>query len=1136
VELSQTGTNQFLATSDATNWVSSNPGVLTVNSNGFISGVGLGTATVSATINGVTATSGNITVTPQILQHRYSFVSDATDSVGGANGTLVPPTTGNPATISNGLVLPGNTNGGSGFSGYVSLPNGMVQGDSSVTVECWVTQNQLNTWSELWDFGSSGAINFALIPASPTPNMRVAFTPNGGENDIVVPTLATNAEQYVVVTYNNSTLLGSLYLNGLLDGTKVLPNTSYSPGSYGGATGTTQNSLGNDVFGDQQFSGTIYEFRVWNGAVSPLYIAVSAVAGSSVLVTNLTPTSLTMNLTNTSLVGAQTEQATITGNFSSASGVNVTGAATNWASSNPTILTVNSSGLITALSGGSATVSAVVGGSTVTSPTINVQSTVPTITQQPAPATGVVGESATFSAGALGGSLNYQWDFNSTPITGATNSSLTLNNLTLSQAGGYSVQVTNSLGKTNSISVALTVQNAILQHRYSFVSDASDSVGSANGTLIAGNNPATINNGLFLPGTGTSGTPSGYVSLPNGIVQGDTMVTVECWVTQNQANTWAEIWSFGINGGSQNFGLIPSSPTPNMRVAFTPNGNERDIMAPAALPSGSEEYIAVTYNNTNLTGSLYTNGVLYASTVLPDSTYSPGNFGSTSDDTIGSDPFGGDAQFYGAVYELRIWNGVVSPLYLEVSAAAGPNVLVTNLTPLDVNVTVTNSTLVGEETEQATVTADFQGVSGVPVTGAVTNWTSGNTNVLTVDNNGVITAVGGGSTTVSATVAGTTGTSSSITVQVTPPIITQEPESSALLVVGGTLHTTVSNIGVGPFTYSWYFNSSPTPIGGANNSTLTIPNVQLANSGNYTCVISNSAGSTNSTPLSLSVITPTTYQADVLALGPLALWPLSETSGPTAYDVAGGYNGTYNGGINLGSPGPTNAEFNSATTNYSATFDGGSAYVDVPEGPFNITGAISISAWVNMPAVFNFEDIIGHGDQSWRISVAPNGTPGADDGAPPPDAASPTSISDGNWHLVIYTYDGTLQGDNGLLYVDGALKAFNQIATVPAGDNLDVWIGGAPDYGNQRMFYGSMADVAVFNRALSPNEILGLYTGQVSLSIKASGSNVIISWPSGVLLQSPSLNGPWTTSNTAVSPYTLPISSGNKFFRVQISQ
>jgi hypothetical protein len=204
-----------------------------VNSSGLITGVGVGTATVSATVAGVnTGNSGLITVTPQVLEHRYSFATNANDSVGAANGTQIAGSS--PATINNGLSMPGTGTSGNP-SGYVALPAGILQGDTSVTVECWVTQNAANTWAEIWSFGvPGGSVNFGLIPASPSPGstMRVAFTPNGGEKDIIVPPMVTGSQQYIAVTYNNSTLLGSLYLNGVLDGTTVLPNTTYSPGSF----------------------------------------------------------------------------------------------------------------------------------------------------------------------------------------------------------------------------------------------------------------------------------------------------------------------------------------------------------------------------------------------------------------------------------------------------------------------------------------------------------------------------------------------------------------------------------------------------------------------------------------------------------------------------------------------------------------------------------------------------------------------------------------------------------------------------------------------------------------------------------------------------------------------------------------
>ena len=116
---------------------------------------------------------------------------------------------------------------------------------------------------------------------------------------------------------------------------------------------------------------------------------------------------------------------------------------------------MNSSGLITAQSGGTATVSATVDGVTATSASITVADTQPTI-QGPANQTVAVGDTVYFSVQALGGGLSYQWSFDATPITGATNNTLTLTNVGFTNAGTYSVLVTNNLGSTNP-SAVLTV-------------------------------------------------------------------------------------------------------------------------------------------------------------------------------------------------------------------------------------------------------------------------------------------------------------------------------------------------------------------------------------------------------------------------------------------------------------------------------------------------------------------------------------------------------------------------------------------------------------------------------------------------------------------------------------------------------
>ncbi len=83
----------------------------------------------------------------------------------------------------------------------------------------------------------------------------------------------------------------------------------------------------------------------------------------------------------------------------------------------------------------------------------------PSITNQPASRTVVVGSNTTFSVSAAGnGPLRYQWLFNATNLlANATNAAYTLTNAQSSSDGGYSVKVADSLGSVTSTVAALTV-------------------------------------------------------------------------------------------------------------------------------------------------------------------------------------------------------------------------------------------------------------------------------------------------------------------------------------------------------------------------------------------------------------------------------------------------------------------------------------------------------------------------------------------------------------------------------------------------------------------------------------------------------------------------------------------------------
>jgi formylglycine-generating enzyme required for sulfatase activity/pimeloyl-ACP methyl ester carboxylesterase len=88
---------------------------------------------------------------------------------------------------------------------------------------------------------------------------------------------------------------------------------------------------------------------------------------------------------------------------------------------------------------------------------ITLQNT-PIIVSQPSSQFSQVGSNVTFNVLVNGQSpLHYQWQFNGTSLTGATNDSLLLPNVQLADAGGYSVVVTNAYGSATSAIAQLTV-------------------------------------------------------------------------------------------------------------------------------------------------------------------------------------------------------------------------------------------------------------------------------------------------------------------------------------------------------------------------------------------------------------------------------------------------------------------------------------------------------------------------------------------------------------------------------------------------------------------------------------------------------------------------------------------------------
>jgi pectate lyase len=74
----------------------------------------------------------------------------------------------------------------------------------------------------------------------------------------------------------------------------------------------------------------------------------------------------------------------------------------------------------------------------------------------------------------------------------------------------------------------------------------------------------------------------------------------------------------------------------------------------------------------------------------------------------------------------------------------------------------------------------------------------------------------------------------------TAPTISAQPQGQTVL-PGSTASFTVVAGGSGPLIYQWYYNTG-TPVANANNSTLTLTNIQPVAAGNYSVVVSNLVG------------------------------------------------------------------------------------------------------------------------------------------------------------------------------------------------------------------------------------------------------------------------------------------------------
>jgi hypothetical protein len=364
---------------------------------------------------------------------------------------------------------------------------------------------------------------------------------------------------------------------------------------------------------------------------------------------------------------------------------------------------------------------------------------------------------------------------------------------------------------------------------------------------------------------------------------------------------------------------------------------------------------------------------------------------------------------------------------------------------------------------------------------------------------------------------------------ITPGPLVEVPDSPMEAYVGQTVTYSATFVGTLPIAYQWMLNTGAgaTPISAASNpsavtSTLVLSNIQLASAGTYTLDVSNTLGTNESSSSTLAVLTdlPAPAAGNFAALelgdGPVAYWRLNETEDPStgdlpAYDASGhNFDGVY-GAYSLDDvPGPQPSsgfpgfEANNTALQTANDVAPAATYVTVP--PLNLnTNTVTVTMWIDPSAV----QIVDNGLFKWQneldtdaAGLAFGGTVNSS-GMPALNYSwNSNSAATYGWNsglfplenqwsfvaLVITPANATIY----LYYIDPITALPDLYSAVNPLTNIDesfdggtTLIGSDPYSPYGRSFTGSIDEVAVFNQALTSDQILAMFSKAASLGAVA---------------------------------------------------
>jgi hypothetical protein len=485
------------------------------------------------------------------------------------------------------------------------------------------------------------------------------------------------------------------------------------------------------------------------------------------------------------------------------------------------------------------------------------QAALPVISTQPVNQTNVVGTTATFSVAATGSMpLAYQWLFDGTAISGATNAVLTLSDVQVVNAGSYVVDISDPDGTTSSSVATLTVYSAPTSL---FFDDF------AGPTL----NPMWQTN---LPDAYCGSFPNGYASpalylgAPNFAFQtlGDASVI-------RLTNTLAPLQRVGWNSASNfvtsdfryevRFNTLIQSPATSIDgfieiwIIDPTDASRYDIISPFGGDYDGSPYFFVgstidsSFTQTRIS---YTNNTWYR-LVLQGAPGQNIQAALLNDDgtQVATSTLAHGVGAYASGFEIalsQVIGGAGSPFPVDVAVdyakvASGFAPAITSQPTNEIVADGGTASFSVYASGTAPLTYQWA-LNGAAITGAtnsslvITNVQADQSGLYSVE---VINAYGAAFSSNATLNAGSA------------PVITAQPNSQTVA-VNGNASFTVTAVGAAPLNYQWEYNGND--LAGATNATLSLTNVQYSQSGGYSVLIANTFGTLQSSNAFLTVQTP----------------------------------------------------------------------------------------------------------------------------------------------------------------------------------------------------------------------------------------------------------------------------------------